>query len=87
MCTTSTGNSKNQKVVDGIANDLSNIRTSDVIGRGNEARCCKISLNKSCIVGALMAIAMHSEYRVWNLLANIALKPADSIDGFLSIMS
>lgn len=53
----STGNSKNQKVVDGIANDLSNIRTGDVIGRGNDARRRKISLNKSSIVGELMADA------------------------------
>lgn len=59
----SAGNSKNQKVVDGIANDLSNIRTSDVIGRGNEARRCKISLNKSCIVDALM-VAARSAFRV-----------------------
>lgn len=44
------GNPKNQKVVDAIANDLSNIRTGDVIGRGNDMRCCKISFDKSGIV-------------------------------------
>lgn len=62
----SAGNSKNQKVVDGIANDLSNIRTGDVIGRGNEARCRKISLNKSSIVGELM-VAARNAFRVSSL--------------------
>jgi len=59
--TTSTGNFKNQKVVDGIADDLSNIRTGDVIGRRNEARRRKISLNKSSIVSKLM-VAVRSAF-------------------------
>lgn len=44
------GNPKYQKVVDAIANDLSNIRTGDVIGRGSDMRCYKISFDKSGIV-------------------------------------
>jgi len=71
--TTSTGNFKNQKVVDGIADDLSNIRTGDVIGRGNEARRRKISLNKSSIVGKLMVV-VRSAFRISSFeLRNIAL--------------